>query len=68
MKNNTGFLNIDERDNGDIIWKGFPVGKIGGKKRKSIEKVFDLSNDLQNVFINTPNKPLKKLNDKDREI
>ena len=29
MKNNTGFFNLAERDNGDNIWNGFPVEKKG---------------------------------------
>ena len=30
MKDNAGFFNIEERDNGDIFWNGFPVEKKGG--------------------------------------
>ena len=32
MKENVGFLNIEERDNGNIFWNGFSVEKIGGHK------------------------------------
>ena len=67
MKKQKGFFNIEEKDNGDIISNGFTVGKIGGNKLKIIEKSYNISDDLQNVFTNTSNKPLKKLNDKDRE-
>ena len=67
MKKQKGFFNIEERNNGEIIWNGFPVEKIGGNKLKFNEKIYDISDDLQNVFTNTSNKPLKKLNDIDRE-
>ena len=39
MKNNTGSFKIEERDNGDIIWNGFPVEKEGGNKIK-IMRIF----------------------------
>ena len=28
MKNNTGFFNIEETNDGDIFWNGFPVEKM----------------------------------------
>ena len=30
--------------------------------------IYNISDDLQNVFTNTSNIPLKKVNDKDREL
>ena len=42
--------------------------KIGGNKLKINDKIYNISNDLQNVFTNISNVPLKKLNDKNREI
>ena len=68
MKQQKGFFIIKEADNDDIIWNGFPFEKIGGKKLKGNEKVYDINDDLQNVSTNTSNIPLKKLNDKDEEI
>ena len=69
MKKQKGFFNIEERDNGDIIWNGFSIEKIVGKKLEINEKIHIISDDLQNVFTNTSNfLPLKKLNDKDSEI
>ena len=68
MKNNTGFFNIEERDNGDIIWNGFPIEKIGGKKLEIDEKIYDITPGIQKVLTDTSNIHLKKLNDKDREI
>ena len=65
MKKQKGFFNIEERDNGDFIWNGFPIEKIGGNKLKYNEKVYNINDVLQNVFTNTPNTPLKKLHDND---
>ena len=67
MKKLKGFFEIEERDNGDIIWTGFPAAKTGGNKPKTFEKIYKISEDLQNDFTNTSNIPLKRLNDKDRE-
>ena len=63
-----GFCKIEERTSGDIFWNGFPVEKLGGNKLKINEDVYNKSDDLQNVFTKTSNIPLKKLNDKDKEM
>ena len=39
MKNHTSFINIEERNNGDNTWTGFPVEIIGGNKFKIDEKI-----------------------------
>ena len=57
MKKQKGFFKIEARANDDIFWNGFPVEKIGGNKIN--EKIFIISDDLQNVFTNTSNIPLK---------
>ena len=67
MKKQKRFFNIQERNNGDITWNGFPVEKIGGKKLKIDEDVYNTSDDLQSVFTITSNIPLKKSNDEDME-
>ena len=67
MKKQKRFFNIEERDNGDIFWNGFPVEKKGGNKIKIIDKIYNINDDLPDVFTNTTNVPLKKLNEKDRE-
>ena len=67
MQNQKSFLKIEERNNGDIIWNGFPVEKVGGKKLEINDKIYNISDDLQKVFTNTSNIPLKKVNDKTRE-
>ena len=66
-KNNTGLFNIEESDDGDIFWNGFPVEKIGGNKFKINEKIHNITPGIQKVLSDTSNIPLKKLNDKDRE-
>ena len=38
MKNNSGFFNIEENDDGKIFWNGFPVEKMGGNKLKLMER------------------------------
>ena len=68
MKNNAGFFEIEERENGDVFWNGFPVEKIGGNKIKINENVFDITRGIQKVLTDTSNIPIKKLNDQDREI
>ena len=68
MKNNTGFLNIEERDNGDIKWNGFPVEKMGDIKLKFNEKIYDITPDIQKVLTDTSNIPLNNLNNEDREL
>ena len=68
MKNIIGFLNIEERDNGDIIWNGFPIEKIVGNKLRINEEIYGITPGLYKVLTDTSYLPMKKLNDKDREI
>ena len=68
MKNNIGFFNIDEKDNGDNFSNGFPVEKKGGNKIKVNEKIYEINSGIQKVLIDTSNIPLEKLNDKNRVI
>ena len=68
IKNNAGFFKIEERDNGDVFWNGFPVEKIAGNKIKINEIVFEITRGIQKVLTDTSNIPIKKLNDQDREI
>ena len=67
MKDNIGFFNIEERDNGDIFWNGISVEKMGGKKLKINEKIYEITPGIQKVFTDKTNIPIKKLNDIDRE-
>ena len=61
------FFKIEERNNGDVFWNGFLVEKIGGKRIKINENVFDITQGIQKVVTDTSNIPIKKLNDQDRE-
>ena len=68
MKDTTVFFNIEETNNGDNFWNGFPVEKVGGNKIKINENVFNITTGIQKVLTETSNIPLKKLNNQDREI
>ena len=68
MKNNIGFFNIEERDNGDIFRNGFPVEKMAGSKLKINGKIHEIPQSIQKVLTDTSNIPIKQLNDKDRDI
>ena len=68
MKKNIGFFNIEERDNGDIFWNGFPVKKVAGNKLKIGENISEITPGIQKVFTQTSDKPLKKLNNQEREV
>ena len=68
MKKNFGFFNIEERDNSDIFWDGFPVEKMGGNKLKIKGKIHDIPRSIQKVLTDTSNIPIKQLNDEDRDI
>ena len=52
MKDNTGFFKIEERNNGDVFWKGFLVEKIGGNKIKIINNEYNITKGIQNVLTN----------------
>ena len=68
MKNKIGFLSIEERNNGDITWKGFPVEKRGSNKLEINHNIHDITPGIQKVLTDTSNIPMNKLKDKDREI
>ena len=67
-KNNIGFFNIDEKDNGEIFWNGFLVEKMGGNKLKINDKIFKIPKSIHKVLTETSNIPIKQLNDEDREV
>ena len=67
-KNKADFFKIEERNNGDVFWNGFPVEKIGSNKIKINENVFDITRGIQKVLTDTSSIPIKKLNDQDRDI
>ena len=43
MKTNTGFFNIEETNDGEIFWNGFPVEKMGGNKLNINEKIHNIT-------------------------
>ena len=66
MKKQKGFFNIEEID-GEIFWNKIPVEILGDSTNKiNNDDEYKLSANLQNVFIDTTGKSLKKLNDVDR--
>ena len=50
MKNNIGFLNIEETDNGDFFWNGFPVEKTGSSKLKINENIYGITPSFQKTI------------------
>ena len=67
MRNNTGFFNIEETNDGEVFWNGFPVEKMGGNKLKPNGMIYNITRGIQNVFTQTSNIPLKKLDNQERE-
>ena len=68
MKNNSGFFKIEETNDGEIFWNGFPVGKMGGSKPKINEKTYNITPGIQKVLTDTSNIPIKQLNGQDRGL
>ena len=66
MKIITGFFNIEETNDGEIFWNGFPVEKMGGNKLKINEKVWNIVPGFQKVSTDTSNIHIKQLYDQDR--
>ena len=59
IKTNTCSCNIEERDNRDIIWKRFPVEKMGSNKLKINEKIYNATPGFQKVLTVISGIPLK---------
>ena len=68
MKTNAGFFNIEETNDGEIFWNGFPVEKMGSNKLKINEKIHNITPGIQKVLTDTSNIPIKQLNYQDREL
>ena len=67
MKNNIGFFIIEETNDGNLFWNGFPIEKTGSSKLKINKKIYNITPGIQKVLTDTTNIPIKKLNDQDRE-
>ena len=68
MKNNTGFFQTFENPEHGWVWNGFPVKILGGTEVEINDKKYNKSPGIQKLLTDTSSIPLKKLNDKDREI
>ena len=68
MGNISGFLNIEETDDGKVFWNVFPVEKVDGNKLKINGKISNITPGFQKVITETSNIPLKKINNQDKEI
>ena len=67
IKDNTGIFKIEEKQNGDILWNGFPVEKARGNKLEINEKIYDITPGIRKVITDTTNIPMQKLNEQDNE-
>ena len=68
MTTNTGFFKTYyDRERG-WIWNGHPVKMICGTEVEINDKKFNINSNLQKVFTQTSNIPLKQLNDQEWEI
>ena len=68
MKNNTGFFQTYEDREHGWMWNGYTVKVSRSTEVKTNDKNFMITPGFQKVLIDKSNIPLKKLNDKDREI
>ena len=50
------------------MWNGYPVKMIRGTEIKINDKIFNITPNIQQVFTQTSNTPLKKLNDQEWEL
>ena len=66
MKTANNFVKTEERPNGDTLWNGIPIESLGGPTFQTYEDEYDKSTDLQNAFIDTAEKSVKKLNYMDK--
>ena len=68
MTTNTGFFKTYyDRERG-WMWNGYPVKMLGGTEVEINDEEFNITPNLQKVFTQTSNIPLKKLNDQEWEI
>ena len=61
MKTANNFVKTEEGPNGDILWNGIPIENLGGPIFQTYEAEYDKSTDLQNAFIDTAEKSVKKI-------
>ena len=63
MKTSIILLQIEEKRNGDIFWNVIVIEKLGESMNWISEDVYNITPNLQNVFTDTTNKSLEKLDD-----
>ena len=67
MTSNTGFYKTYyDRERG-WMWNGHPVKMLGGIKVENNDKKFNITQGIQNVFTQSSNTPLKKINNRERD-
>ena len=65
MTTNTGFFKTHYDNERGWMWNDYPVKMLRGTEVEINDKSFNISPNLQKVFTQTTNIPLKKLNDQE---
>ena len=68
MTSNTGFFKTCYDNQRGWMWNGYPVKMLRGIEIKIKDKEIKITPNLQKVFTQTSNVPLKKLNVQEWEI
>ena len=68
MTDKTGFFKTQYDRKLGWIWTGHPVKMLVGTEVEINNKNFNITRGIQNVFPQTSNIPLKKLNNQEREV
>ena len=68
MKSNTGFFKTNHNREHGWMLNNHPIKKILGTKVEISGNKYNITPSLQKVFTETSNRPLKKLNDGEKEI
>ena len=68
MTDNSGFFKTYCDCEHGWMWNGYPIKNTRGTEIEINHKKFNITPAFQKVLSNSSNKPLKKINDKDREI
>ena len=66
MKKQKGFFKKEERTKVDLFWKDILIETLGDSTLTSKEDTYNIITELQNIFNDTTEKPLKTLSELDR--
>ena len=66
MKSAKKFFRIRRSPNGNVFWIIIPIERLGGSKIRIRVDKYNISDDIQNIFTDTTEKPITKQNDRDR--